>query len=155
VDGTDGGDQLGRRSRLEQEARGAGPEGVHHVVVEVKGRQHQHAGGAELRNQPPRRLDPVEHRHPDVHQDQVGPGLQRTRHGLVPVRRLGDDFDVGLGVEDEPEAAAHQRLVVSEQDADHVGSGSRAQTVKPPPSARAASSSPPNIAARSRIPTSP
>ena len=56
----------------------------------------------------------------------------RTRSGRVssaaataslPVGRLGDHLDVGLGLQDEPEAAAHQRLVVGEQDADHADAG--------------------------------
>jgi len=133
VYGADGGDQLGRGSGLEQEAGRAGPERVHHVVVEVERRQHHHPGGAELRNQPSSGLDPVEYRHPDVHQDQVGPGFQRTRDGLVSIGRLGDYLDVGLRLEDEPEAAADEGLVVGEQDPDHADAarGSRARMVKP------------------------
>ena len=38
---------------------------------------------------------------------------------LAAVGGLADDLDVGLGVEDHPEAGAHERLVVGEQDADH------------------------------------
>ena len=38
---------------------------------------------------------------------------------LAPVRRLADDLDVGLGVEDHPEAGADERLVVGDQDPDH------------------------------------
>ena len=157
--GPDGGDQLGRRRGLEQEPGSAGPERIHDVVIEVECRQHHHAGRGELRKQPPGGLDPVQHRHADVHQHEVGPGPERALDGLAPVGCLGDDLDIGLGVEDEPEAAAHERLVVGEQDADHadagVPSGSRARTVNPSRSARAASSSPPSMATRSRIPTSP
>ena len=37
---------------------------------------------------------------------------------LAAVRRLADDLDVGLGLEDHAEAGADQRLVVGDQDAD-------------------------------------
>ncbi|MGI9099714.1 MAG: hypothetical protein ACR2H2_14705 [Solirubrobacteraceae bacterium] len=38
--------------------------------------------------------------------------------GLLAVGRLADDRDVVLGLEHHPEAGAHQRLVVGDQDAD-------------------------------------
>ena len=47
----------------------------------------------------------------------------------TPVGRLGDDAHVGLAVDDLAQAAAHERLVVGQQDADaHRASGSRART---------------------------
>ena len=48
----------------------------------------------------------------------------------MPVGRLADDFDVLLGVEDQAEAASHERLVVGDEDSDHSddSSGSRART---------------------------
>ena len=48
---------------------------------------------------------------------------------------LADDLEVGLGVEDHAEAAAHERLVVGEHDARSLttaSSGRRAWTRKPP-----------------------
>ena len=52
--------------------------------------------------------------------------------GCASVGGLADDLDVGLGVEDDAEAGAHERLVVGDQDADHHGavsrSGRRART---------------------------
>ena len=44
---------------------------------------------------------------------------------LGAVGRLADHVDVLLGVEDHPEAGAHQRLVVGDQDADHSAQLSR------------------------------
>ena len=45
----------------------------------------------------------------------VSPGRE---HRLEAVRRLADDLDVGLGIEDHPEAGADERLVVDDQDPD-------------------------------------
>ena len=44
-------------------------------------------------------------RHPHVHQHDVGRARRGQRDGLGAVRRLADDLDVGLGVEQRPEAA--------------------------------------------------
>ena len=62
-----------------------------------------------------------------------------------PSDGLADDLHLGLGVEDHAEAGAHERLVVDEQDADHVRDsiGSTARRTKPPPSRGPASSVPP------------
>ena len=68
---------------------------------------------------------------------------------LAAVGRLADDLDVGLGVEDHPEAVAHQGLVVGDQDADHrrdprrVEGQARAEARSRPRAAGPASSSPP------------
>jgi hypothetical protein len=54
---------------------------------------------------------------------------------LLAVFCLADDFDIGLAVEDDAEAAAYERLVVGDQDADQVDapfSGMRAWTWNPP-----------------------
>ena len=70
-----------------------------------------------------------------------------------------DDLDVGLGLEDETQARAHHLLVVGQHHGDaHVpslGSGRRARTAKPPSARGPASSSPLNVATRSRMPTRP
>ena len=41
-----------------------------------------------------------------------------TAAGTSAPSRLADDLDVGLGLEDGPQPAADQRLVVDEQDGD-------------------------------------
>jgi hypothetical protein len=41
------------------------------------------------------------------------------RHGLLAVGGLGDHLDVVFRVEQGPDAAADQRLVVGEEDPDH------------------------------------
>ena len=73
---------------------------------------------AARRDDPPRRLDPVDARHPDVHQDHVGLELGREAHRLRAVLGLADDLEVVARLEDQAEAAAHERLVVGDQDAD-------------------------------------
>ena len=67
----DGVEQLLRRGVLEHEPAGARAEGVEHVVVEAEGGEHEHPHlVAQRREDPPRGLDPVELRHPDVeHRD--------------------------------------------------------------------------------------
>ena len=135
-DRVDRGQQVLRRDVLEQEAAGAGDERVEHVLVEVEGGEHQHPRGRLAREQPPGRLEPVHDRHPDVHQDDVGAGPPAGVDGLRAVAGLGDDSDLRVGLEDHPEAGAHECLVVGDQDADgHAGTpasrGMRASRAKP------------------------
>ena len=76
------------------------------------------------------RLDPVELRHPHVHQDDVGQQPQRLVDAGAAVVGLADDLDVLLGVEHRRQAAADQRLVVDHQHLDHrsASSGRQAKT---------------------------
>ena len=53
-----------------------------------------------------------------------GSARVHERSGLRAVARLADDLDVGLGVQDQPEAAANEGLVVGEDDADRHADGS-------------------------------
>src|SRR5207248_4077104 len=76
---------------------------------------------------------------------------------------LGDDLDVGLGVEQDGEAGAHHPLVVG----DHHPDRHRAPSASPPSSGSAAVTRnspfpvaparrwPPSMVARSRMPTRP
>ena len=61
--------------------------------------------------------------------DEVGRAAAGQRDGLDAVGGLADDLDVGLGLEDRPQPAAHDRLVVGEQHADrrHGASVARRQ----------------------------
>ena len=71
---------VGRRV-LEQEPAGADAQRLVDVLVEVEGREHQHRG-LELRvgEDPLGRLQAVELRHADVHQDDVGPPAAHDVH---------------------------------------------------------------------------
>ena len=98
--------------------------------------------------------------HPHVHQHDVGArdGERLERGAAVP--GLADDLHVRLGLDQHPEAGAHQRLVVDEEDPDaHAATArsgrSTARTSKPPPSRGPASSVPPCSATRSRMPSRP
>jgi hypothetical protein len=59
-------------------------------------------------------LDPVQPRHADVHEYDVGPGCPGPLHGLGPVGGLTHHRDVVFGVEQHPEPGAHQDLIVGE-----------------------------------------
>ena len=116
--GADPGDELLRRGALEQEAAGAGPDRVVDVVVEVEGCEHEDLRAGIAAEQVARGLEPVELGHPDVHQHEVRRELARALQRLAPVGGLADHLEVGLRVEDHPQAAAHERLIVGDQDPD-------------------------------------
>ena len=128
-DDPDAGDQLLGGRVLEQEAAGAGAQGLVDVLVEVEGRQDQHPDLARaLGHHLARGLEPVEVGHADVHEHDVGPQRARRAHRLGAVLGLAHHLDVLLGVEDHAEAGAHEGLVVGEQDAHGAHSGSLACT---------------------------
>ena len=52
-----------------------------------------------------RRLEPVEHRHPDVHQHDVGPVRAAQLDGLRAVGGLADDLEVARGVDQHAKPA--------------------------------------------------
>ena len=66
-----------------------------------------------------RGLEAVQHRHDDVHDDDVGPVVDRELDGLAPVGRLGDDDDPG-GLERVAQDPAGQRVVVGDDDPQRV-----------------------------------
>ncbi len=102
-------------------------------------------------------LDAVDPGHSHVHQHHLRavPGDQRGH--LRPVRGLGDDPQVRLGVEDGPQPDPDQFVVVDDQ---HVHAhpsapiGSRTRTRHTSPSTPAVTR-PPSNSTRSRIPISP
>ncbi len=102
-------------------------------------------------------FEPVETWHADVHQHDVGAEGFREGDGLVAIGGLADDVKVASGVEEGPEPAAHEGLVVGECHPDHprASRGSRAWTRKPPSGRGAASRAPPSAVARPRMPSIP
>ena len=77
------------------------------------------------REDAPRRLEPVELGHADVHQDDGRVEARRLVDRLEPVARLGDDVDVLFAREQHAEAGADHRLVVGDEHADRHGPSAR------------------------------
>ena len=116
-DGADAGEQVVGRHVLQQEAARAGAQAGERVLVEVEGRQDDHARAEAPADDLRGRLDAVHARHAHVHQHDVGIELGGQAHGLAAVARLADDDEVVLRLEHHAEAHPQERLVVDEQDA--------------------------------------
>jgi hypothetical protein len=133
-------------SSFEDKPAHAVPECSVDVFVKAKRCEDQDTGAVVSGEDPPSRLEPIELRHPDVHQDDgwIKPGRLGDR--FEPVSCLCDDFNVLFASEQHPEAGPDHGLVVGDQDADRhrgSGSGSRVLRMKPPPFAAPAVMSPP------------
>jgi hypothetical protein len=98
-------DQLVGRRVLEQEPAGAGAQRLVDVLVGVEGGQDQHPGAGAERHDLPRGLEAVHLGHPDVQQRDLR-GVPAHQLDRLPLARLGHHRDVGLGLQDHPEAAA-------------------------------------------------
>ena len=114
--------QFVTRGVLEQEPAGAGAQRLVDVVVEIERREHQHADGVgHVRpGEASGRFDPVEDRHADVHQHDVGSEALDDLDRVETIGGLTDHLDVGLGVEDRLEAGAHDVLIVDHDHPDRV-----------------------------------
>jgi hypothetical protein len=141
------GDQLFGRVVLENEAAGAGTEGLVDVLVEVECRQDEDPGRVIGGEDAPGRFEAVELGHPDVHQHDRGSIADGLIDRLEAVACLGDDLDVRFTGKQHAETRADHRLIVGDEDADTHGrppsSGRRAFSTKPPSGAVPAVSSPP------------
>jgi hypothetical protein len=122
VHGADRVAQHQRRGVLEQEAAGTVPDRGGGPVVEVEGGQHDHADGLGPAGCPlwgedlARRLDAVHLRHPDVHQDNVGPQLVDHSDRFHAVVGRADHAHAFLRVDDDPypvQATSRARVGVS------------------------------------------
>ena len=154
-------DEQRRAGVLEDEADGAAAQRAVDVLVEVERRHHddpQRVGDVGP-GQRPGHLDAVDAGHPDVDQAHVRPQPAGQLDGLDAVDGFADHGDVGLVLQDEAQAAADHGLVVGDQHADGhgrpTGTGSVADTVQPPPGRGPASTVPPRLVTRSRMPISP
>src|SRR5450759_5938329 len=129
-------DVFGRRV-LEQEAAGTGSECLEGVLVEVEGGEDEYASCRLDGDDPAGPLETVDARHADVQDCHRRPQAPHQAHGLGTVGPLADDAQVGLPLEDPPQAGASQRLIVNDDELDgHEAStarGSTASTRKPPP----------------------
>src|SRR5260221_280674 len=162
-DNPDGIEQVGRLAALEKEPARSRPEGPEDILVELEGGEDEHSGLGECRvgDDLARRLEPGHLWHPHVPHHHVTVRRHCRLEGLTAARRLADDLEVGVGLEERPEPGADNRLVLGDQDPDplaHVAalppSGSRAWT-RQPSATGPASMLPPGAPARSGMPRSP
>ena len=116
-------DEIDGLGVLHEESARAGADRARDVLVELEGRDDDDLDrpecgvGGDLLGGP----ESVAVRHPDVQQCHVdGSGAERAQQ-LLAAGCLGDDLDVGLGVQQRPESGAHELVVVGERDADHDG----------------------------------
>ena len=135
-------DELLGADVLEQEAARAGADRLVDVLVQVEGGEDEDARVGATCDEISGRLDPVEIGHPDVHQDHVREQTARGLDCLEAVLGLADHLELRPRLEDHPEAAANERLVVSQEDLDGHSSGKRADTAKPPSARGPAARSP-------------
>src|SRR6266511_2735026 len=155
-DGADRSDDLVLLSALDEIAGSAGAHGGEHGVVVFEHGQHEDPGGGYGAQDRAGGVDAVGGGHVQVHDDDVGAGELGFAAGGVAVGRLGDDLDVGQGVDQGTQPVAHHRMVVDDDDPDTfrrghgLSSGSRAWT-RPPWSVGPAVRLPPSSAARSCI----
>ena len=120
---------------FEQEAGGAGGHCAPDVAHAAERRQDHDATAGQLGEQELRGLETRHAGHLDVEQGHVGARLAPGRRDLVAAADLRDDLDVVLEAEQRRERLAHHRLVLGEQDADHVpvaAMGSVTRRRKPP-----------------------
>ena len=106
------------RGVLEQKATGAGSERLVDVLVKVEGREHEHTGRVLAAiDDPAGRLDAVHVRHANVHEDDIRVELARSATASAPSAASPTTSMSGSAAKDHAKAAAHERLVVREQDA--------------------------------------
>ena len=115
-DGAHGVAQPVGRGVLEEEAARAGLQCARDELVVVVAGDDQDPRLAARGQDQLRRLDAVEHRHREVHQHDVGVVLERDFDALGAVPGLAGHLEVGLGVEQLAHAAAHEHVVVDEDD---------------------------------------
>ena len=129
------GDQLLGGVVLEHEAAGPDAQRLVDVLVQVERREDQDARVGVGREDAPRRLEPVELGHADVHQHDRGMEARGLADRVEPVAGLGHHLDVLLSRQQHAKAGADHGLVVDHEDPDHARSpptGRRARSTKPP-----------------------
>src|SRR5919201_866742 len=148
--------------RLEHVPRGAGLERLEQELLAVVHRQHQEAKLRLALAELLRRLDARRLPHGHVEDCQVDVAGERLLDRLGAVLGLGDDLEVGLGVEHLLQTGADDRMVVGDEDPGDerdrhqaLPAGTSSRTSTPPSRPRFTASAPPTSTARSRIPRMP
>ena len=112
---------------------GAGTQGRQDEVLVIEGGQDQdpQGGGGRCRTQLANGTDPVQDRHPQIHENKVGPSVGsrgssgQTLDGLTPVDGLQNHLHVGLCGHESTEGADQQRLIVDNSHPDNTGRSGR------------------------------
>ena len=118
--GLDGPGDLGNARVLGEISAGARLQrGEDRVIVSVGGQDDDLGLGPGSAN-PPGRLDAVEPRHPQIHEDDVRAVALGEHHGLFAVGRRGDGVDPRRDLQQRHQPFAHERLIVGDQDPDRV-----------------------------------
>jgi len=105
------------------------------ALVPVRG-QHDDPDQRQLVHDLPGGADPVQHRHPEIHQDHVRLLVLGEVHRLLPVGGRPDHLDVRGGREELLQPLPDDGVVVHDQQPDHGVGSSRAGTVPFPGSTR-------------------
>ena len=141
-DGADGRKQILVGRVLQQVGAGAGRERADDVrLVGMHAEDDDARRPIELLR-PRGDLDAVQFRHADVENEQIGPMLLAEPHRLETVGGFGDHREAGL-LEQAPQSAAHDAVVVSQQHAQaappswRAGNGRRIASLVPSPGALA------------------
>jgi hypothetical protein len=108
---------------LDQEPAGAGVQGVDDVFVMVERGEYQHVDVGEVGcfGDAAGGLEPVDVRHADVHEHDVGLGLADQVDRGRAVGGLAHHDHAGLVVDEGAEPGAHERLVVGDEDPKRLG----------------------------------
>src|SRR5436305_1587713 len=93
--------------------------------------------------------------HDEVEQDYVGVQRPRLEDGIAGVARLADRLQALLRLEQKPQAATDDGVVVDDEDPDAHPRGTSATIVVPAPGRDSISSRPSTKESRSRMPSSP
>lgn len=110
---------LVRRGVLEQVAAGAGLERAEDPRAVRERRQHEHGRGGMLGRDAAGRLDAVDARHVEIHQDDVRRTAAAVGDRLLAVGRDAGELDVRERLDQPAEAVADDAVVVGDQHADH------------------------------------
>src|SRR5712691_1814151 len=116
----DGVDQVRRRSIFEEIAHGPRAHAAEDVIVAVKRGQDNDPGLRPGRTDGRGCFDAIELWKLHVHEDDVGPQLQRRRHTRLAIAGFAYHLQAGLQVEDGLQPLTHQGLVFHQQNANRL-----------------------------------
>ena len=115
---SDGADDLVLVGALEEVAARPGLHGGEHRGVVVVHREHQHRRLRRGLAHAPGRADTVEHWHPDVDEQHIGPRQLDLADRALTILGLPHDLDAVDGRQQGSQATADDRVVVGDHDTD-------------------------------------